>query len=177
MAFPDRLQEGLNFRNSPNLIILWAPNVLNPYKLKANVLHPVGEVIHTSHKQHRVGMIEGVEYNVVEHRLGKRLVTIDVVALDQYRQGFFARMRQIFDRRFYLGHDRDFPQPFTLINRTFVRDGSGFDKDAHVNTVLNRVRETRSQEVQVFPFTALFNRFLSSFQILKPNYSFILATN
>jgi hypothetical protein len=175
MAFPDRLQEGLRLKNAPNLFIMWAPNILNPHKLTANVLHPIGEVIHTSHKQRKVAMIEGVEYDVVEHSLGQRLVTIDIVALTSYQRGVFAKARQIFDRRFYLGHDKDFPQPFRLINRTFVKPGSGFDRDVHVQNVLNQIRENPSSAIQIFPYSALVQRILSFFSGNKTHYSPALA--
>lgn len=168
--FPDRIQEGLRLKNAHNLLVLWAPNILNPYKLAANLRHPIGEVIHTSHKQDKVAMIEGIEYDVVEHMLGKKLVTIDVVALDSYQQELIARLRQIFGRRFYLGHDRDFPQPFSLVRRDFVKSGSGFDKDAHVQGVLNEVRSTQDRQVQIFPFSAFIQTFVTFFSLRKNNF-------
>jgi hypothetical protein len=175
MALPDRLQEGLRLKNAPNLFIMWAPNILNPHKLTANILHPVGEVIHTSHKQRKVAMIEGVEYDVVEHRLGKRLVTFDVVALDSYQRGLFARARQIFNRKFYLGHEKDFPQPFRLVNRTFVKPGSGFDKDAHVREVINSVERKLEGPIQVFPLNVFGKRILAFLSGNKTRYSPVFA--
>jgi hypothetical protein len=171
MAFPDRLQEGLKFKNAHNLFIMWAPNILNPYKLTANVRHPVGEVIHTSHQQYRAAMIDEKEYDVVEHRFGKRLVTVDVIVLDSYRKGFLPRAKQIFDRRFYLGHEKDFPQPFTLVNRTFVKPGSGFNKEAHIREVINSVQRRYEGPVQVFPFRAFAQVFLSIFSFSHPAFA------
>jgi hypothetical protein len=176
MAFPDRLQEGLTPGNAKNLLIMWAPNLFGP-KIFNNIRHPIGEVIHTNHKQRSVAMVDGVEYDVVEHRLGERLVTIDVVALDSYREGLFPRVRQIFDRRFYMGHDRDFPQAFRLINRTFVKPGSGFDKDAHVREIINSVERKIEGPIQVFPFSALVQSILSFFFGNKTHYSPALAFN
>ena len=175
MAFPDRLQVGLTRSNAKNLLIMWAPNILNLYKLTANIRHPIGEVIHTSHKQRPVAMVDGIEYDVVEHRLGKKLVTIDVVALDTYRDGLFPRARQIFGRRFYLGHDKDFPQPFWLVNRTLVKPGSGFDKDAHVREVVNSAHRIYEGPIQVFPFSALIKRILAFFFGNKTHYYPALA--
>jgi hypothetical protein len=177
MAFPDRFKEvgGLSSKNVWCLGAMWLPNAANPYKLWLNLSDPIGQMIHDSHKQHPVAMVDGIEYDMVEHYLRGKLRTIDVVARDEYRQGFLPRVRQIFDRRFYMGHDRNFPQAFRLINRTIVKPGSGFDKDAHVREVVNSVHRIYEGPIQVFPFSALVQRILSVFFGNKTCYSPALA--
>lgn len=126
-------KEGLQWRNAHHVVLMWTPNVLHPRKLAANLRHPVYEVLHTSHKQYPVEMKEGVEYHVVEHRLLNRLVTVDVVIPDVFPNGFIPRVKQLFDRRFYYGHDTYFPQPFRLVDRVFV--SNGFNHEEHVRKV------------------------------------------
>lgn len=111
-------------------LLMWTPNLLNPKKLASNLRHPVHEVLHTSHRQYPITMEEGVEYHVVEHKLGPKLVTIDIVKPSKFAKGVVPRMKQLFDSKFYYGHSQYFPQPFKLINRTFVR--KGFDKEKHL---------------------------------------------
>ncbi len=127
-------KEGLKWKNAHHLVLMWAPNVLHPRKLAANLLHPIYEVVHTNHKHYPVEMREGIEYHVVEHRLRDRLVTVDVVIPDVFPNGVIPRLRQLFNRNFYYGHDRYFPQPFKLVNRTFVSDG--FNQEEHVRGVI-----------------------------------------
>ncbi|KKR77004.1 MAG: hypothetical protein UU21_C0001G0058 [Candidatus Levybacteria bacterium GW2011_GWA2_40_8] len=134
MVLSERVQEGLRLRNAYHILLLWTPNIFHPQKLAANIRHPIGEVIHTSHKQRPVEMKEGVEYHVVEHRLVGKLVTVDVVTPTTFPKGIIPRVRQLFDIRFYYGHDRDFPHPFMLVNRTFVT--AGFDQQTHLQRVL-----------------------------------------
>jgi len=182
MAFPDRFKEikdrgGLSSRNVWWLAVMWLPNAANPWKLKKNLSDPFGEMIHDSHKQHPVAMVDGIEYDVVEHFLRGKLRTIDVVARDEYRQGFLPRVGQIFDRKFYMGHDRDFPNAFRLINRTIVKSGSGFDKDAHVREVVNSVHRIYEGPIQVFPFSALVQRILDFLFGGKTHYSPAFAGN
>lgn len=112
------------------LLLMWAPNVLNPQKLASNLRHPVHEVLHTHHIQHPITMKEGVEYHVVEHKLGPKLVTIDVVKPTPLARGVIPRIKQLFGKRFYFGHAEYFPEPFELVDRTFVR--KGFDKEEHL---------------------------------------------
>lgn len=151
MAFPDRLQVGLTKENAWNLLIMAMPNLLNRRKLRANIRHPIGEVFHTSHEQIKVAMLADKEYDMVKHYLGKKLVTVDIVVLDSYRRGVLAKARQIFDDKFYLGHEKDFPQPFRLVDRHFVREGSGFDQDAYAQNILNQIRENPDFATQIFP--------------------------
>lgn len=129
-------KEGLNRRNAHHLAFLWVSNLLNPHKLAVNARHPIGEWLHTSHKQGPVEMVEGVEYHLVEHRLGSRLVTIDIIQPDEFARGLIPRARQLFDGDFYYGKDEYFPYPFRLVDRTYVKDN--FDQGEHVRNVLNR---------------------------------------
>lgn len=145
MEVPDRIQEGLNLRNAHNLLLLWTPNIFNPYKLLANLRHPIGEVIHTNHKQKPIEKKERAQYYVVEHRLFEKLVTVDVITPTTFPKGFVPRIRQLFDKNFYYGHDRDFPQPFTLINRTFVA-GRFNEKDYSKKIVRSHKKLKRAQE-------------------------------
>lgn len=177
MAFPDRLQQGLNFRTAPELIILFAPNLFNWRKLRRNLRHPIGEVLHTSHEQIKVAMIAGKEYDMVLHKLGKKLVTVDIVVLTDYQRGLLAKARQIFGDKFYLGHDRDFPQPFELVDRHFVRSGSGFDRDVYAQSILNQIRENPDLAIQIFPFSALVQSILSFFLGKKIPFSPALAAS
>lgn len=130
-------QEGLRWKNAHHILFMWTPNVLHPRKLAANLRHPIHEVIHTSHKQYPVEMKEGVEYHVVEHRLGERLVTVDVVTPDTFPKGIIARTKQLFDTKFYYGHDKYFPEPFRLVNRAFVNNG--FNQEEHIRGVIDNV--------------------------------------
>lgn len=175
MAFPDRLQVGLTKENVWNLLIMVTPNILNRRKLRANLRHPIGEVIHTKHTQTRLAMVAEREYDMVEHWLGKKLVTVDIVVLTSYKRGLIAKAKQIFDDKFYLGHDKDFPQPFELVHREFVRSGSGFDRDAYAQSVLNQIRENPDLAIQVFPFSALVQSILSFFLGKKIPFSPALA--
>lgn len=133
-------REGLKWKNAHHVALMWAPNILHPRKLAANLRHPVHEVFHTNHKQYAVEMQEGVEYHVVEHRLLDKLVTVDVVTPDSFPNGLVPRVKQLFDPKFYYGHDKYFPQPFKLVDRTFVTNG--FNQDEHVKDVLDSQRVT-----------------------------------
>ncbi len=141
MEIPDRIQEGLKLRNAHNLLLLWTPNILNPHKLFANLRHPIHEVFHTNHKQRPIERKKHAQYYVVEHRLRDRLVTVDVVSPTQFPKGLIPRVKQLFDRNFYYGHDRDFPQPFTLINRTFVR--GEFNEENYSKRIVGSHRKLR----------------------------------
>ncbi len=133
LSFP---QQRSKLKDVSHLFLMWAPNLLNPSKLTANIRHPFREVLHTSHKQYPVEMKEGVEYYVVEHRRFDKLETVDVVRQDTFAQGLILRAKQLFDRNFYYGHDKYFSQPFRLVDRTFVE--YGFNKEEHLRKVLKR---------------------------------------
>ena len=135
MYLPDRIEEGLKPSNAYHLLLLWTPNILNPHKLKANLRHPIGEMFHTNHKQRPVKVRRGVAYYVVEHRLFGHLVTVDVVRATTFAKGILPRIQQLFDRNFYYGHDKDFPQPFILIDRKFVV--CNFRVKSHLKKLLN----------------------------------------
>lgn len=145
MEMPDRIQEGLKWRNAHNLLLLWTPNILNPHKLFANLRHPIGEVFHTNHKQKPIERKKKAQYYVVEHRLFDKLVTVDVVTPTEFPKGLIPRMKQLFDRNFYYGHDRDFPQPFMLINRTFVAESFN-EEDYSKKIVGSHKKLMRAQE-------------------------------
>jgi hypothetical protein len=136
MYLPDRVEEGLRPSNAYNLLLLWAPNIFNPRKLVANLRHPIGEVFHTNHKQRPFAIKKGTPYYVVEHRLFGHLVTVDVVIPTTFPKGLLPRIKQLFDRKFYYGHDKDFPQPFMLVNRTFV-DECEFNEKTHLRSLVN----------------------------------------
>ncbi len=123
-------------KNAHHLALMWTPNLLNPPKLINNLRHPIGEVFHTKHTQYPVDMREGIEYHVVEHRMFDKLVTVDVIHQDTFPKGIIPRLKQLFDKDFYYGHDKFFPQPFRLINRTFVSDN--FDLENHVQQILDQ---------------------------------------
>ncbi len=116
-------QKRSKFKYVPHLFLMWAPNLLNPHKLAANVRHPFREVLHTSHRQYPVEMKEGIEYHVIEHRRFGKLETVDVVQSSTFSRGLIPRAKQLFSREFYYGHDKYLFQPFKLVDRTFVRDG------------------------------------------------------
>lgn len=116
------------FDKSGHLLLMWTPNFLNPNKLASNMRHPVFEVTHTSHVQYK--MEEGAEYYVVEHKVFRKVVTVDIVEPSSFERRFVPRIKQLFDRSFYYGHAEYFPKPFKLVNRTFVR--KGFDKKMHL---------------------------------------------
>ncbi|MBI4097252.1 MAG: hypothetical protein HY428_02435 [Candidatus Levybacteria bacterium] len=128
-------REGLQWKNAHHVVLMLAPNILHPIKLAANLRHPIHEFVYTSHKQYAVDMREGVEYHVVEHNFLGRLVTLDVVTPDSFPRGFVPRVKQLFDRRYYYGHGRYFPQPFMLVNRTFVTDG--FNQEEYIREVID----------------------------------------
>lgn len=128
--------EGLRWKNAHHVVLMLAPNILHPIKLAANLRRPIHEFVHTNHKQYPVEMREGVEYHVVEHRLLGRLVTVDVVTPDAFPRGLLPRVKQLFDRKFYYGHDKYFPQPFRLVNREFVNER--FNQEEHVRGVMDR---------------------------------------
>lgn len=115
---------------------MWTPNILNPHKLVENIRHPLREVLHTSHKQYLVEMKEGVEYYVVEHRRFNKLETVDVVRPDTFAKGLIPRVKQLFNRTFYYGHNEYFPQPLRLVDRVFV--GEGFNQEDHLRKVLSK---------------------------------------
>ncbi|MBI2621342.1 MAG: hypothetical protein HYW63_01690 [Candidatus Levybacteria bacterium] len=137
---PDRIQEGLRWNNLHHLLLLWTPNIFNPYKLIANLRHPIGEVFHTNHKQRPVKRTDETQYYIVEHRLFGRLVTVDVVIPTTFQKGIILRIKQLFNRRFYYGHDRDFPRPFILVNRTFVNDD--FDQKRFLKRMWDELRRS-----------------------------------
>ncbi len=124
------------FKNAHHLALMWTPNLLNPQKLLNNLRNPIGEVFHTKHTQYPIDMREGIEYHVVEHRVFKKLVTVDIIHQDSFSKGILPRLKQLFDKDFYYGHDKFFPQPFKLIDRTFVKDG--FDLENHVQQILKQ---------------------------------------
>ena len=129
LAGPNYAQEKKSDRIEYGLLMM-TPNVLNLRKLVSNIRHPIHEILHTRHVQYPIAMEEGVEYHVVEHKLGPKLVTIDVIKPTPLARGVIPRMKQLFDSRFYYGHAEYFPQPFELVDRTFVR--KGFDKEKHL---------------------------------------------
>ena len=135
-------QEGHRLNNIHHLGLLYVPQVLNPQKLLLNLRHPIGEGFHTSHNQYPVDIIEDLEYHVVEHKLFKNIVTVDVVHQDSFAEGLVERARQLFRMDFYYGHVKFFPQPFKLVDRTFV--GKGFNLDGHVEEVLKREKDRLS---------------------------------
>lgn len=128
--------KGLDWSNAHHLPLVLAPNVLNPAKLLANLRNPVNEFLHTSHKQYPVELKENTEYHLVEHRLGEDLVTVDIVVPQRFASGYINRARQLFETDFYYGHDKYFPQPFRLIDRTFVSDG--FDVEEYIQEVMSK---------------------------------------
>ena len=160
MDMPDRIQEGLKWNNVHHLLLLWTPNILNPHKLFANLRHPIGEVVHTNHKQHPIERKKRAQYYVVEHRLLDRLVTVDVVTPTEFPKGFIPRVKQLFDRNFYYGHDRDFPRPFTLINRTFV-DGD-FNEQDYSRKIMGSYKKLRRAQEE-------FQAICQNFQINSSN--------
>ncbi len=105
LSFPKRPK----LKDASHLFLMWTPNILNPGKLAANVRHPLREVFHTSHRQYPIDMKEGIEYYVVEHRRFTKLETVDVVRQDVFAKGLIPRVKQLFDRNFYYGHDQHFP--------------------------------------------------------------------
>jgi len=119
-----------DWKNVHHVGIMWAPNVLHPAKLRANVAHPIGEVFHTSHKQYPIELIPDREHYLVEHNLFDKLVTVDLIVPDTFRPGIVNRTKQLFDRNFYYGHAGYFPQPFKLIDRTLV--GRDFNMEQHL---------------------------------------------
>jgi hypothetical protein len=127
-------REGLSFRNSHHLGLMWTPNIFHPVKLASNIRHPIGEVLHTRHTQEPVELREGTEYHLVEHYFGRKLVTVDIVTPQAQQQGM-DRFKQLMQRDFYYGHADFFPQPFRLINRTFV-NSSSFDITEYVDGVM-----------------------------------------
>lgn len=119
---------GVRVSNGHHLLMMWLPNILNPHKLAANIRNPIHEVFHTKHKQYS---IDGDSLHIVEHVLFNRVVTVDVVERSEFAAGLVARTKQLFGRDFYYGHDQYFPQPFRLIERTFVKKGVIFDREEH----------------------------------------------
>lgn len=133
LSFP---QQRSKLKDASHLFLMWAPNLLNPNKLVTNIRHPFREGIHTSHKQYPVEMKEGIEYYAVEHRRFNKLETIDIVKQDAFAKGLIPRIKQLFDRNFYYGHDKYFPQPFRLVDRAFIK--AGFNEEVHLRKVLGR---------------------------------------
>jgi hypothetical protein len=131
-------REGLRLKNVYHLGFMWAPNLLNPNKLLVNLRHPIREVFHTSHRQEPVEMLEGVEYHLVEHLVGDRLVTVDIIKSDTFPKGITSRLKHLFDNNFYYGHANYFPLPFRLINRTYVN--SDFSKKDYIERELSKLR-------------------------------------
>lgn len=148
MEVPDRVLEGLRWNNFHHLLLLWTPNILNPHKLIANLRHPVGEVFHTNHKQRPVKKTEETQYYIVEHRLFGRLVTVDVVVPTTFSKGIVSRVKQLFDKRFYYGHDRDFPHPFILVNRRFVDDE--FSQEDYLRKMWNKIKQSGPIHIPLF---------------------------
>ncbi len=129
-------KEGLRWRNAYHLPLMWLPNVVNPRKLIRNLHAPITEVLHTSHIQYPVAMEEGIEYFVVEHRLGAMDITVDVVTPDVFPKGLVSRVRQLFDPKFYYGHADYFPHPFKLVDRTDAGKIEFGKKEEHVRKVI-----------------------------------------
>lgn len=142
ISSPERLslvtKKRSKLKDVSHLLLMSVPNLLNPNKLLANIRHPFREVLHTSHKQYPVEMKEGVEYHIVEHRRFNKLETVDIVTPDTFPKGLIPRAKQLFDRSFYYGHDKYFPQPFRLVDRTFVSDG--FNQEEHLHKVIKSKR-------------------------------------
>lgn len=128
LAFPTS-KKRTKIIDASYLLLMWLPNVLNPRKSIANLRHPVHEVTHTTHKQYP---IDGDSLHAVEHLLFNRLVTIDVIERDVFQKGLISRTKQLFRADFYYGHGQYFPQPFRLVDRTFVKKGIIFDREEHL---------------------------------------------
>ncbi len=121
-------------KNTSHLFLMWLPNIFNPHKLIANIRHPINEVFHTKHNQYPVGD----SFHIVEHVLFNRVVTVDVVEKSEFPRGLANRTRQLFKRDFYYGHDQYFPEPFKLVNRTFIKKGVVFDRQEHASQFKDR---------------------------------------
>ena len=113
---------GFTWQDSPQLLLMILPNLLNPRKLLNNICYPIHEVLHTKHKQYPLETHDGVY--VVEHDFLGRLVTVDFVREERFAVSPLQRLRQLFDRNFYYGHAQYFPRPFRLIERIYVQNGS-----------------------------------------------------
>jgi hypothetical protein len=114
-------------------VLMITPNILHPQKLATNLRHPIHEVVHTKHRQYP---LEGTDNRyVVEHDFFGRLVTLDIVETDSFTQGLIPRVKQLFRPDFYYGHAEYFPQPFKLVNRTYITNQKGniFNSDEHLN--------------------------------------------
>lgn len=99
-------------------ILMILPNIFNPSKLRDNVTHPIREWAHSSHLQYP---IDYSNYYVVEHYVGDRLVTADLVEkADSILTGLSRRLMRLFEFEFYYGHEDYFPQEFQLIERLYV---------------------------------------------------------
>ncbi len=120
---------GLRWGYTYHLLFMVLPNILHPKKLAKNIMHPIGEVLHTHHKQYPIGEDS---LHVVEHRLFGKLVTIDVVREDTFANGIRGRLRQLFKEDFYYGHCEYFPRPFQLVDRTCI-EGNVFDYNGHLS--------------------------------------------
>lgn len=129
---------GVRVDNAYHLALVWTPNILNPHKLLANVTNPVGEVLHTRHNQYPVEIIRGQEYHVVEHMLLNKLTTVDIIRESVFASGFLPRIKQLMGRDFYYGHDKYFPEPFQLVDRTFI--GSGFHMGRHLEKLFESLK-------------------------------------
>ncbi len=116
------------WRIAPHAFLMVLPNLLHPHKLVANIRHPIYEVVHTGHKQYP---LETDDRHVVEHSIFGRLVTIDVIDRDEFPKGLVPRVKQLFRKDFYYGHCEYFPQPFRLVDRTYV-NGNIFDYQEHI---------------------------------------------
>lgn len=120
----------------PDLLLMWTPNIFNPNKLIDNITNPIGEVFHTKHIQYPVK--DDPSKYIVEHKLFGKLVTVDLVERDRFRNGPILRLKQLFDRRFYYGHAQEFPKAFRLISRTFVQNPEEFDVQEHAKRILDK---------------------------------------
>ncbi len=127
-----------NLKNVLHLLLMWTPNILNPSKAFSNLRNPVGEVIHTKHSQYLVEENNpSKDIYVVEHLLRGKLVTVDLVRRDRFPKPWLLRLKQLFEKDFYYGHAQYFPQPFRLIDRTFVSE-EPFDIKEYAKKVLTK---------------------------------------
>ena len=111
--------KGLSLNNIHHFLLMLTPNIFSP-KLIDNLRHPIGEWIHTSHKQFP---IDNEGSYVVEHYLGERLVTVDLVKQDEWKTGMGC-IAQLFAKDFYYGHDKFFPYVFKLQGRYYFPENN-----------------------------------------------------
>jgi hypothetical protein len=106
---------GLNRRSSQHVVAVLLPNLIHPAKLWANFWHPIVSWFHTSHLQFAFG--DSDEIYVVMHYLCGKLVTVDIIRTDEWATGLWGWLKQVFDLRFYAGHDPSRRNPFRLVER------------------------------------------------------------